>query len=262
MINKISLAISSILLTTFSFQSNLAHAEGVFSLTSGLDYSTGKYGQSESTDITYIPFMVKYETNDTTLKLTVPWLKITGPGDVVGGNAPIALGKSNRPITTQSGLGDVVFTASHTIARLGEIKPLILDLTGKVKFATASVSKGLGTGKNDYSIVLDAYKPINSSVTLFGDVGYKVMGDPNNINLNNVWFGTAGLSYKLSPTSSAGFMADTRQATQNKSDPLRELTIFLTHKFNAQYKLQSYITHGYSDASTDWGGGVMLGWIF
>jgi len=260
--NKIKLSVTSIFLTAITFQSNLALAEGVLSLTSGVDYSTGKYGQSESTDITYIPFLAKYETDDTTLKITVPWLKITGPGDVVGGNAPIVIGKSNRPITTQSGLGDIVFTASHTIARLGEIKPLTLDLTGKVKFATASVSKGLGTGRNDYSIVLDAYKPINSSVTLFGDVGYKIIGNPDGINLNNVWFGTAGLSYKISPTSSAGFMADTRQATQNKSAPLRELSIFLMHKFNEQYKLQSYITHGYSDASTDWGGGIMLGRIF
>lgn len=260
--NKINVAVPGIFLTVLTLQAHPAHAEGVFSLTSGVDYSTGKYGQSESTDITYIPFMAKYETEDTTLKLTVPWLKITGPGDVVGGNAPIILGQSNRPVTTQSGLGDIVFSVSRSIATLGETRPLILDITGKVKFATASVSKGLGTGKNDYSIVLDAYKPLNNSITLFGDVGYKIMGDPNGINLNNVWFGTAGLSYKLSPASSAGVMADARQATHNTSDPLRELTLFLTHKFNEQYKLQSYITHGYSDASTDWAGGVMLGWTF
>lgn len=260
--NKFNTSVLGTLLTALILQTHLAHAEGVFSLTSGVDYSTGKYGQSESTDITYIPFMAKYETEDTTLKLTVPWLKITGPGDVVGGEAVVVLGKSNRPITTQSGLGDIVFTATRSIAKLGETQPLILDITGKVKFATASVSKGLGTGKNDYSIMLDAYKPLNNSVTLFGDVGYKVMGDPKGVNLNNVWFGTAGLSYKLSPTSSAGMMADMHQATQNTSDPLRELTLFLTHKFNAQYKLQSYITHGYSDVSTDWGGGVMLGWVF
>ena len=57
-------------------------------------------------------------------------------------------------------------------------------------------------------------------------------------------------------------MADIKQATMNTSQPLRELTIFITHKFNANYKLQTYITHGYTDASTDWGGGAMLGWTF
>lgn len=253
------LATSFLLLTCLA---NSAHAESSFSLTSGVDYSTGKYGQAVSTDITYIPFTAKYETDDIALKLTVPWLEITGPGDVVGGNAPIVLGQSNRPVTTQSGLGDIVFSATRTIAKFGESNPLILDLTGKVKFATASTAKSLGTGKNDYSVTLDAFKALNHSLTLFGDVGYKVLGDPSGINLNNVWFSTAGLSYKLNPTTSTGFMVDTRQATQNKSDALRELTVFLTHKFNANYKLQSYLTHGYSDASTDWGGGIMLARMF
>ncbi len=260
--NKINIAISGVFLVSLTFQTSLTHAEGTFSLTSGVDYSTGKYGQSQSTDITYIPFIAKYETGDTTFKLTVPWLKITGPGDVVGSDALVVLGNTNRPTTTESGLGDIVFSATHTIAQFGEGNPFILDLTGKVKFATASTSKGLGTGENDYSVVLDAYKPLNNTFTLFGDVGYKLTGDPAGLNLNNVWFGTAGLSYKINTTSSAGVIADARQATLDTSEPLRELTLFLTHKFSAHYKLQSYLTHGYSDASTDWGGGVMLGWMF
>ena len=257
-----NLTTTSIALCTLMLLPNLSQAEGAFSLTSGVDYSSGKYGQSQSTDITYIPLIAKYETDSTTFKLTVPWVKIRGPGDVVGGNAPIVLGKSNRPVTTESGLGDIVFAATQTIAQFGETNPLLLDLTGKVKFATASSSKGLGTGENDYTIMLDAYKPINKTVTLFCDLGYKVLGDPSGLNLNNVWFTSAGLSYKINASSSAGFMADIRQATLNSADPLRELPLFASHKFNDQYKLQSYLTHGYSDASTDWGGGIMLGRTF
>lgn len=260
--HKIKTAIASTFLVSLTVQPSLTHAEDSFSLMSGVDYSTGKYGQSKSTDITYIPFIAKYETNDTTLKLTIPWLKITGPGNVIGGDSPVVLGRSNRPVSTQSGLGDIVFSVSHTIARLGEDKPLILDLTGKVKFATASTSKGLGTGENDYTLELDAYKPLNKTITLFGDVGYKRMGDPDGLNLNNIWFSSAGLAYKIGPSTSMGITADIHQATLNTSEPLRELTAFLTHKLNANYKLQSYLTHGYSDTSTDWGGGVMLGWIF
>ncbi len=261
--NKIKLAVNSAFLAALTLQTIPTYAEeGTLTLTAGVDYSTGKYGLAESTDMTYMPFIAKYEMDDTTLKLSVPWLKITGPGDVVGGNTPIVIGSSNRPITTQSGLGDIVLTVSHTILRREESSPLTLDITGKVKFATASASKGLGTGENDYSVALDAYKPLNNTITLFGDVGYKVMGDPTGVNLNNVWFGSAGLSYRINTVSSAGIMADTRQATQNTSDPMRELTVFLTHKFNARYKLQSYLTHGYTNTSTDWGGGLMLGWVF
>lgn len=260
--NKIKLAVSAIFITSLPLQSNLIHAEGSFSATTGVDYSTGNYGQSQSTDIVYIPFIAKYENDATTLKLTVPWVQITGPGDVVGGNTPIVIGTSNRAVTTESGLGDIILTGTHTVAQLGETNPLLLDLTGKIKFATASASKGLGTGENDYTLELDGYKALNKDATLFGDVGYKLMGDPTGINLNNVWFGSAGLSYKLAPNTSAGIMADIRQATLNTSQPLRELTVFVTHKFNEHYKLQSYLSKGYSTSSTDWGGGLMFGRMF
>ena len=259
---KTKLKITSLLMYSISMVPISSYAEGKLSLTSGVDYSTGKYGQSEATDITYIPFIAKYDTGNTTLKLTVPWVKITGPGDVVGGNTPIVIGSSNRPITTESGLGDIVFSATQTIAQFGESNPLLLELTGKVKFATASSSKGLGTGENDYIVTLDAYKSISTAVTIFGDVGYKILGDPSGINLNNVWYGSAGFAYKLSPATSAGMMMDIRQATLNTSQPLRELTVFLTHKFNANYKLQTYLTSGNTDASTDLAGGLMLGWMF
>ncbi len=64
--------LSELLKTAIIFQISNSHAEGVLSFTSGADYSSGKYGQSETTNITYIPFMAKYETDDTTIKLTVP----------------------------------------------------------------------------------------------------------------------------------------------------------------------------------------------
>ncbi|MEQ1602776.1 MAG: hypothetical protein ABL885_13530 [Methylophilaceae bacterium] len=259
---RINPVIPAVFLTFLIFQSCPSYADGTFSLTSGADYSTGKYGQSQSTDISYVPFTAKYETDDTTLKLTIPWLQITGPGDVVGGDAKVVLGKSSRPSVTQSGLGDIVFSATHTFARIGTTHPLILDVTGKIKFATASASKGLGTGENDYSILLDAYKPLIKDLTLFGGVGYKLMGDPAGLDLHNVWFGSAGFSYKFSPATSAGIMADIRQATLDTTQPLRELTAFAIHKFDDHYKLQSYLTHGYSESSTGWGGGVMLGYVF
>jgi hypothetical protein len=257
------LAFTSIVFTCFTFQSNPIYAEGKLSLTSGVDYSSGKYGQTQTTDITCVPFIAKYDFDNTTFKLTVPWLQITGPGDVVGGvSGPVVIGKSNRPISTESGLGDIVFSATQTILQTKEENPFIFDITGKIKFGTASATRYLGTGENDYTVELNTYKTVNKSVTLFGDIGYKRMGDSTELKLNNVWLGSAGLSYKLSPSTSLGIMADIRQAILNTSQPLQELTIFATYKFNEHYKLQSYLTQGYSDSSADWGGGIMLGFRF
>lgn len=252
-----------LLISSLFFTSSNLYAESKLSLTSGIDYSSGKYGQTQSTKIYCIPLIAKYEIENTTLKLTVPWLQITGPGDVVGGvGSTVVVGNSNRPITTESGLGDIVFSATQTILQTKQTNPLLIDLTGKIKFGTASESKYLGTGENDYTIMLEAYKTLNKSLTLFGDIGYKRMGDSAELNLNNVWIGSAGLSYKLNNANSLGVTADIRQATQNTSEPTRELTIFSSHKFNSQYKIQTYLTHGFSTSSADWGGGVMLGVSF
>jgi hypothetical protein len=262
MITKKKIALTSAILSCFTFP-NITYAEGKLSLTSGVDYSSGNYGRPQTTEITCVPFITKYESGNATLKLTIPWLQITGPGDVVGGvGAPIVIGNSNRPITTESGLGDIAFSVTQTILQKNETNPFILDVTGRIKFGTASAARYLGTGENDYTIELNAYKVLGKAVTLFGDVGYKRMGDSAELKLNNVWLGSAGLTYKFNPSTNLGVMADLRQATQNTTQPLRELTIFATHKFNENYKLQSYLTQGYSDSSADWGGGVMLGVTF
>src|SRR5271169_2766734 len=82
---------------------------GKFSLETGMDYNTGKYGGTQSTDILYIPVTGKYQGQSWTLKLTVPYLRITGPGnviDVINGVAPP--GSFTTAPVTRSGLGDVV----------------------------------------------------------------------------------------------------------------------------------------------------------
>ena len=232
---------------------------GAFSFSTGVDYSSGKYGQADTTDITCIPFTSKYELNRLTLKLTVPWIQIVGTGAVTGGsNNIIVLGKSNMARTRESGLGDVITSATYTVIESPSNK-FILDATAKVKFGTASFSRGLGTGENDYIVEADAYKTFEQT-TLFGTLGYRVLGDPNYINLNNVWFGSLGAAYKFDAANSAGAYVDLRQATSDVGTSLREYTAYYVHKFNEQYKLQTYLMHGDTSSSADWGGGLMLGY--
>jgi len=62
-----------------------AVADDQFSLGAGFAYSTGKYGNAASTGILYLPVTGKYESGNLTLKLTVPYISVTGPGGVVQG---------------------------------------------------------------------------------------------------------------------------------------------------------------------------------
>ena len=229
-----------------------------FHLYTGANYITGKYGSEESTDIIYIPITAKYELKNTSFKLTIPWLSIKGPGSVTSAGTPVTVNRSaTSKTTTESGLGDIVASITQSFYLFNE-HPLYVDVTGKVKVATASESKGLGTGKNDYSVITDLYKPLSKSFTLFGGIGYKVFGDPSWKNFNNVWSSSLGFSYKINTKVNAGLVGDIRQATSNSAEPLREITGFSSYKFNKNYKLQAYVSKGYSDASSDLGAGFML----
>src|SRR6476659_7261273 len=102
-------------------------AEGEFSLGSGISYSSGEYGGSASTQILTIPFVARYERDAWTLRATLPYQRITGPGNVIPGVGPIAtinavgqsvglplLGGSSGSQTsskTVSGLGDASVAA-------------------------------------------------------------------------------------------------------------------------------------------------------
>ncbi|MEI2635831.1 MAG: transporter [Methylotenera sp.] len=233
--------------------------EGKLGFTTGIDYSSGKYGQSEATKIKYIPFIGKYELDRWLVKITVPWLQIDGPGGVTGGESKIIIEENVAKHSLESGLGDIVSSLTYT-AFQSEDQKLILDVGAKVKFGTASVKKGLGTGENDYSLQLDAYQSFDK-LTLLGTVGYKEIGNPDDseYKLDNVWYATAGAAYKINALNSTGVLLDLRQAAWKKNSNIREYTLYYSHRFNSTYNLQSYITAGDTKSSVDLGAGLMLG---
>lgn len=228
---------------------------GTLSVGVGADYSVGKYGRTDSTDIAYFPFITRYETDRWLLKATLPYVSISGPGTVVGGDRPIVIDATgNAQRRTVSGLGDLVLSAGYTaIAEKG----FLLDVTGKVKVGTASESDGLGTGKNDYSLQFDVYRTFGT-LTAFAGAGYRWYGDPPGVDLRNVGYGSAGVSYKASAKVSAGFSLDYRQPIISGRDPIVEASPFLSLRVAERTKVQMYVVRGFTDASVDWGGGFVV----
>jgi hypothetical protein len=231
-----------------------------YSLTTGLDFSSGNYGSSADTEMWYLPVTLKYQRGPGTLKVTVPYLRITAPAGatVVGydddGRPIYASGGSGR--TTNEGLGDVVLTYSHGLYE----QPgggLLVDLGAKVKLPTAGAAKGLGSGKTDYAVYTDLYYQAGA-LSPFATLGYRVMGDPAGIDLRNVWYGTLGLAYRLSERDSVGAMWDLRQATLAGGDGINELTAYWAHRLGAGLKLQAYGVAGFSHVSPDYGLGLMV----
>jgi len=243
------------LLTATALATFPVAAEPGFSLTTGLDYSTGKYGGTESTDILYIPLIGKYEADKYTLKLTVPYLQITGPGNVVRDVGQVGTASSTTR-TRQSGLGDVVAAGTYNMYD-GRANGTLVDVTAKIKFGTADDAKGLGTGEKDYSLQAELYKTLGKN-TVFGTLGYKVMGSPTGVTLRNVFYGSLGAGHKYSQETSAGLILDLREKASAAGHAQQELTAYVSHKLGRTWKAQAYAVKGFSDGSPDWGAGAMV----
>ena len=236
-------------------------ADGDFSVGVGANYSTGKYGTSTETKIWSVPFTARYETDVWTLKLTVPYLRVTAPANVIPdvGNTSDS-GRRRRTIrtatTTESGLGDVVAAATYS-AYWDNATKRGLDLTGRIKFGTADADKGLGTGSNDESVQVDVYQTFDR-LTLFGDVGYTFFGHSDFVQLDNALYAGVGLSQKLDADNSIGASYDTRQRVTPGGARQSELTAFWNRHLDRSNRLQAYLLKGFANGSPDWGFGASL----
>lgn len=234
-----------------------------WSVSAGIDYSRGKYGGSEATEIWYVPLSLKRESGQSTLKLTLPWVCMSSPSggniiDVDTNGQPIYDGTGPR--VSEQGPGDVVVAYTWN-AWPAPVHGFLLDLGAKLKLATADENKGLGSGKHDISLQTDLYY-LAGKTTPFLTLGHRRPGDPSGLSLRNQWYGTLGLAYKQSAANNFGVMWDMRQASRAGSEAGNELTLFWLHKFQPNLKLQIYATKGFSEVSPDFGLGMQLAYGF
>ena len=73
----------ALLLLAFVIYGPVVHGNGL-SFSTATDFTTGKYGGTTSTDIWYVPFTARYDKDRASFRLIVPYLSITGPGNVLG----------------------------------------------------------------------------------------------------------------------------------------------------------------------------------
>lgn len=235
-----------------------------FKVSTGFDYSSGDYGLSENTDILYIPVSGQLDTRSWKFKVTVPWIRIEGPTGVVGGtDSPIIIDDPLAPplpVVENSGLGDVVASVTYKVPSLGQGAPFI-DLTGKVKFPTADRDKFLGTGEYDFTFQADIFQALGD-LTLFGGLGYRILGDPDGRDLNNGLLASGGFAYKFSNSFSGGGILDWREASTDTSDDPFEIVPYVVWRVHEDWAVQAYGVFGLSDGSPDAGGGLQISFSF
>ena len=229
---------------------------GSFKVSSGFDYSSGRYGQPTTTEIWYVPNTLKYNYDEWMLKLIIPYIRITGAGGVVGGgpDGPV-IGVPTQAIrSTESGLGDIILSGSYTWF-LEDLPSL--ELTGKIKIPTADENKGLGTGEADYTIQLDVFQSIDR-LSPFATLGYRFTGDPSGIDLNDVFFASLGIGFKANNEWSGGVIGDYRQATTDFAEDSWEFVSYITWKAPLDFSVNLYGVVGFSTGSPDMGIGLQI----
>lgn len=228
-----------------------------FSLSSGFDYSSGSYGTSQTTDIASIPVGLRWNWPSTTLKVSVPYLRIRSSGQSSVVTTPDGgVIVSDHGGGVQEGWGDV--TTSLTYSAITDTRRgFFLDLGGKLKVATHPASSGLGTGENDIALQADAYWA-RGLWTPFATLGYRKYGQPQGLHLRSVPYSGLGFSYRLTAQQSTGLMWDWRAPNRDGASPVSEATGFWMHRFDKSIRMQLYMSKGFSDASSDWGLGAML----
>lgn len=223
----------------------------------GVDYSSGSYGETEDTDIVYVPVMIRYMRFPWTAKLTVPYLQIEGPGGVVGGvDGPVQTGQESGSTTRESGLGDVVAALVYSLDPWSANAPA-LDFTAKAKLPTADEGKDLGTGEADYSLQLDVSQRLGAW-SPFATAGYQFMGSSDELKLDDRFYGSLGLSRALPGKSSAGVSYDFRKAASSTSEDSHEVGLFGAWRMAPEWRMSAYTAAGLSDGAPDFNVGVQV----
>jgi hypothetical protein len=232
----------------------LAQTAGTFSLSTGVDYSSGDYGLTETTDILVAPLTASYRTDNLRFSATLPYLRIDGAGVVLG---PDGQPLPGVPTTagTRSGLGDLSLGATYTLPaeRLGGLE---VDLGGRVKLPTSKESDGLGTGKTDFSISADFSYPIGAWAP-FLTVGYRILGDPEDVELDNSFAVSAGSSLSVGRTVLIGSY-DFMEASSPLADDSHELFAAANRPLTDRVSVTGYGTVGLSDGAPDYGLGLLF----
>ena len=221
----------------------------------GGEYSTGDYGGGESIDEMYVPVNFIYDAPRVTFRLTVPYLTVRAPEGTIteGPDGETVIGEG--PVKTESGIGDVITALTVYDVLVLSQGDFAMDLTGKLKFGTADVDDGLGTGENDYSLEANLFRFFDQ-FTLLGVGGYLVRGDPPDVDLQDGFFASLGGTYRVTEKARAGLFYDYREASIDGNDALQEISATLSSRLGTTWWTSAYLLAGIGDGSPDWGVGI------
>jgi hypothetical protein len=117
---------------------------------------------------------------------------------------------------------------------------------------------------NDYAAELNASKSLGD-FSASASFGYAILGSPGEVEINdvkkslyfnNIFYGTAGVSYPFTENLHSALQLEAGQATETGGSPQRDLSISMEYQFSAHRKLQFQLVKSLSPGINSWGTGA------
>ena len=225
------------------------------SISTGADYSVGDYGADSKTKILVVPFSLRASVGQSRFTATIPYLRIDSPGGVTVGPDGQPLPGVPTESGVRKGLGDLSlgYTYSVPSTALGGAE---LDLGARVKLPTSADRRQLGTGKTDFTVSADLSYPTGLFAP-FVTVGYRFLGDPAGVDLDNGFAGSVGTTAQLG-TTVAILSYDYTEASSALAEDSHELFGAVSTPVADRLDFTLYGIAGLSEGSPDVGIGALL----
>lgn len=257
-------------------------------LSTGVNYSTGSYGELTDTKVLSAPVGLKFTKGNFSVRVSAPFVRVDGPGSLIqtpegsgGGSSSGSGGRSGNsgrgssnsgsgnsgsggvevddsngvPVSSKrSGFGDVVVAATYSFD-LGS--NFYIDASGRVKVPTASTSKRLGTGEVDITTGLDFVKSVGPA-TFYIHGRRKFAGKPTGSLIRSTWGAGGGASIKAGKTVTLGADYDWQQSSLIGNQASSDITGWASARLNRKLSLSLFGSTGLNSNSADFAAGIGL----
>lgn len=216
----------------------------------GAYHARGDFGEVMDTRIRYFPLSYELDRGPWGFQLTVPYLEVTGPGNVLINIGGVTQSVAGDEVTTSGGPGDAIASLIYRFDPWSANAPFV-DLRMDVKLPTADETRALGTGEPDYSLQFDFSRAVGN-MALFATTGYNRRGKSTlYAGLKDSFFTQLGFSVPAGDSFDVGAFYDYREAASEFASESHELVPYFSWQLNESWSFTGLTIFGFTDASAD-----------
>lgn len=226
------------------------------SVSVGRDYSEGDYGGASDTTLNLTSLSVRAGFDRGSISLSSGYVDLSGEAEVItlgpGGGIEITPAGSGDV----SGFSDLVISGSYLARQQSATRPGV-RVFGAVKLPTADPDEGLGSGGTDVSASVEVFQSFGA-VTPYAYAGARLRGEGDFVETRDAFQGGLGLQSAVAENWNWVASYDYRGAGTEGGDEAHELTTFLSWSARERLTFSIYAYTGFTDASPDFGAGLVL----